>query len=82
MNGSLEQSKGSDEQGIKGHHVNNYTYTIGEELKYKLKAQNKYTSHAKMVLAKDKNKKSKNKNRNIVSINESLENLFDESNDF
>ena len=37
-NGSLEQSKGSDEQAIKWHHVHNYTYTIGEELEYKLEA--------------------------------------------
>ena len=41
--------------------VNNYKYTIGEELECKLEAQSKYSSHAIMVLAKDKNKKSKGK---------------------
>ena len=36
-------------------------YTIGEELECKLEVQNKYSSHAIMVLAKEKNKKSKRK---------------------
>ena len=36
-------------------------YTIGEELECKLEVQNKYSSHAIMVLAKEKNKNSKRK---------------------
>ena len=36
-------------------------YTIYEELECKLEVQNKYSSHAIMVLAKEKNKKSKRK---------------------
>ena len=46
---------------VKGHHINNYKYTIDEELECKLEAQNKYNSHAVMELAKKKNKKSKRK---------------------
>ena len=46
---------------VKGHLVNNYKYTTGEELECKLEAQNKYSSDAIMVLAKEKNKKSKGK---------------------
>ena len=46
---------------VKGRHVNNYKYMIGEELECKLEAQNKYSSHAIIVLAKEKNKKSKGK---------------------
>ena len=34
---------------------------IGKELKFKLVAQNKFSSHTIMVLAKVKNKKSKEK---------------------
>ena len=36
-------------------------YTIYEELECKLEVQNKYSSHAIMVLAKEKNKNSKRK---------------------
>ena len=36
-------------------------YTIDEELECKLEVQNKYSSHAIMVLAKEKNKNSKRK---------------------
>ena len=46
---------------LKVHHVNNYKYTFGEELECKPKAQNKYSTHAIMVLAKNKNKNSKGK---------------------
>ena len=46
---------------LKVHHVNNYKYTIGDKLECKPKAQNKYSSHAIMVLAKKKNKNSKGK---------------------
>ena len=37
---------------VKGHHVNNYKYTIGEKLEYKLDAQTKYSNHIIMILAK------------------------------
>ena len=46
---------------VKGHHVNNYKYTIGQELECKLQAQNKYNSHATMVLAKEETKSQKEK---------------------
>ena len=39
---------------VKRNHVSNYKYTIGEELQWKLKAKNKYSSHSIMVLAKEK----------------------------
>ena len=41
---------------VKGNHVTYYKYTISQELKRKLKVQNKYSSHAIMVLAKERNK--------------------------
>ena len=37
---------------VKGHHVNNYNYTIGEKLEYKLDAQTKYSSNIIMILEK------------------------------
>ena len=46
---------------VKGHHVNNYKYTIGEELECKLEVQNRYSTHAIMALANEKNEKSKGK---------------------
>ena len=46
---------------IKGHHVNNYDYRIGEELQCKLETKNKYSDHAILVLAKKNGKKTKGK---------------------
>ena len=46
---------------VKGHHVNNYKYTIGEELGCKLEVQNRYSTHTIMALANEKNEKSKGK---------------------
>ena len=42
-------------------YLNNYKYTIGEELECKLEVENKYSSHAIVVLAKEKNKNRKEK---------------------
>ena len=46
---------------VKGHHVNNYNYRIGEELQCRLETKNKYSDHAVVVLAKKKNKTLKGK---------------------
>ena len=50
---------------VKGQHVNNYKYTIEKELECKLEAQNKYSSHAIMVLAKKKTKSQKENKQKI-----------------
>ena len=46
---------------VKGHHVNNYRYRIGEELQCSPETTNRYSDHAILVLAKKNNKKIKGK---------------------
>ena len=62
---------------VKGYQVNYYKYRIGEELECKLEAQDKYSSHAIIVLAKEKNKKlkgktSKNSNKEWITIGHTI----------
>ena len=58
---------------VKGHHANNYKYTIDKELKCKLEATNRYSSHAIVILSKDKNiklngNKIKKSNKEWISV--------------
>ena len=46
---------------VKGYNVSNYKYMIGEVLECKFEVENKYSSHAIMLLGMEKNKKSKGK---------------------